>query len=611
MKILLSFLKYIGFLITVFNTFAPAIFFIFLFVGYLFPEYMNEYWLYRSLLRFNIGMLHAGIYAIYLTSFLVIGFKGFSDNNFLTKLMLSCIFMTAFFIIVGMISLLSEIASLVAMGVLPIIAIIIFIRARRKKFQSEIISIKDDKKRKNKKQTTKEFVFETTQGKIYLDNPYRGIYIQGGAGSGKSKSVFEPIITQLVENNYTGLLYDFKSPELSEKVLSTYYTSRNIKSYFVDFKNPYRSNRVNPIKPEYLLKSAYALEYATILINNLIPQTIKEHDFFSDNARMVLAGVIWYLRNHYPNYCTLPHVISLLLHTDIDKLITVISEDYEAGGFVASLKQAIDRGAERQAAGVASTLQNALSQLNTRDMFYILSGSDFDLQLNNPTNPKFLCLGNDSTLASTYAPVISLIIGVCVRLMNQPNMQKSIILLDEAPTIYIPNIEQMPATARSNKVSVVFGVQDYSQLADKYGQDKAQVILSNMGNQFYGRTVNEKSAQMICNLFGKHDRIFETKNRGTGTSGEFVHLSSNTNKGFSESIQERDKVRVSDITSLEAGQFYGLIAEGYPSEFLKAQFIPQEVESCYTFQDKTTNEEMTDNYNCIVEEAKSIYQLTV
>ncbi|MBK5719888.1 type IV secretion system DNA-binding domain-containing protein [Dysgonomonas sp. Marseille-P4677] len=607
MKILLSFIKYIVFAITIFNAFAPAVLFIFLFVGFLFPEYMNENWLYRNLLRFNIGILHAGLYAIYLTSFLIIGFKGFSNNNFLTKLMMSCILMTAFFIIAGMISILSEVASLIVLGILPIVAIVILFFTRKKR-KDQTTLIKNEKKQANKQRIAKELVFETTQGKIYLDNPYRAIYIQGGAGSGKSKSVFEPIIAQLVENNYTGLLYDFKSPELSEKVLSAYCTSRNIKSYFVDFKNPYRSNRINPIMPEYLLKSAYALEYATILINNLIPQTIKEHDFFSDNARMVLAGVIWYLRNHYPNYCTLPHVISLLLHTDIDKLITTISEDYEAGGFVASLKQAIDRGAERQAAGVASTLQNALSQLNTRDIFYILSGSDFDLQLNNPNNPKFLCLGNDSTLASTYAPIISLIIGVCVRQMNQPNKQKSIILLDEAPTIYIPNIEQIPATARSNKVSVVFGVQDYSQLADKYGQDKAQVILSNMGNQFYGRTVNEKSAQMICNLFGKHDRIFETKNRGTGTSGEFVHLSSNTNKGISESIQERDRVRVSDITSLEAGQFYGLIAEGYPNEFLNTQFIPQEVKSCYTFQNKTTDEEMTDNYNRIVLEAKSIIE---
>lgn len=217
---------------------------------------------------------------------------------------------------------------------------------------------------------------------------------------------------------------------------------------------------------------------------------------------------------------------------------------------VASLKQAIDRGAERQAAGVASTLQNALSQLNTKDIFYILSGNDFDLHLNNPIDPKFLCLGNDPTLSQTYAPVISLIISVAVRQMNQPNQEKSIILLDEAPTIYIPNIEQIPATARSNKVATVFGIQDYSQLQDKYGEDKAQVILSNLGNQFYGRTVNEKSARMIANLFGKHDRTYKTANKGTGTSGEFIHLGSSTNKGVNESIQERERVKVSDITNL-------------------------------------------------------------
>lgn len=157
--------------------------------------------------------------------------------------------------------------------------------------------------------------------------------VSGSAGSGKSLSVIEPIISQIAINGYTGLLYDFKSPKLTKKVLFAYEQTHNqrIKTYNVDFKNPNISNRVNPIESKYLLKSAYALEYATTLINNLIPQSIKERDFFSDNARMVLSGVTLYLRNQYPEYCTLPHVISLLLHNDIDKLINEISKDYEFG----------------------------------------------------------------------------------------------------------------------------------------------------------------------------------------------------------------------------------------------------------------------------------------
>ena len=601
--IILRLLKYIIILFAVSTVGISVLMSIVALLGYIVPDFMSSLPFYKSFGLLRVKPTEAIYILVFVASFFAISFKLFKDKTILSKIVYSCLLFMVYFLIASIFKRNDNIIFILML--IPVIAaiLLLIIKRKRKPKNKESENIHFAKK----KQEIKGFVFKTKSGDIYLNNPFRGILITGGAGSGKSKSIIEPIISQLPINNYTGLLYDFKSPELSKLVLEVYkQTNTNIKTYFVDFNNPHNSNRLNPIDAKYLLKSAFALEYATTLINNLLPQTIKERDFFSDNARMVLSGVIWYLRNRYPHYCSLPHVISLLLHNDIDKLINEISQDYEAGGMVASLKQAIDRGAERQAAGVASTLQNALSQLNTPDIFYILSGNDLDLHLNNPNNPKFLCLGNDSTLSQTYAPVISLIISVAVRQMNRPDQEKSIILLDEAPTIYIPNIELIPATARSNKVATVFGVQDYSQLVDKYGQDKAQVILSNLGNQFYGRTVNEKSADMITKLFGKHDRTYETANRGTGTSGEFVHLSSNTNKGTSESIQERDRVKVSDITNLEAGQFYGLIAEGQPKEFLKTQFIADEIKASYQPQNKTTNQQMIDNYNRIVEEAKSL-----
>ncbi len=603
--IVLRFLKYIVILLAFFTVGISITMSLASLLKYIYPDLIDNYPLYRTVMMLSFNPVEAVFMLIFIASFFVISIKLFKDRNTRTKIVFACLLFMVYFLIASIFKKNGLIAFILILIPIIISIALIIIKRKKKINKKEIGKAQIIKKRRY----TKGFVFKTGSGNVYLDNPYRGIYIQGGAGSGKSLSIFEPIIAQAAEKGYTGLLYDFKSPELSTKAIGACCEhSPHIKTYFVDFKNPHGSNRLNPIDAKYLLKSAFALEYATTLINNLLPQTIKERDFFSDNARMVLSGVIWYLRNRHPHYCSLPHVISLLLHNDIDKLINEISQDYEAGGMVASLKQAIDRGAERQAAGVASTLQNALSQLNTPDIFYILSGNDLDLHLNNPNNPKFLCLGNDSTLSQTYAPVISLIISVAVRQMNRPNQERSIILLDEAPTIYIPNIELIPATARSNKVATVFGVQDYSQLVDKYGQDKAQVILSNLGNQFYGRTVNEKSADMITKLFGKHDRTYETANRGTGTSGEFVHLSSNTSKGTSESIQERDRVKVSDITNLEAGQFYGLIAEGYPKEFLKRQFITEEIITDYQVKIKVTDEQMVNNYNRIVEEAKGIIE---
>ena len=551
--------------------------------------------------REGLGLQSFGLLT-YVAVFGAIGFRIYKDRGLFSKIFISSLFICLFTAIIIVLRM-NDISSIVIYSIitLPIIFVVgIVIKERRKKHV--------DRKPRAKVATpsSDSLTFALNKGKVILNNPYRGIYIQGGAGSGKSVSLFEPIIQQIAEKEFTGLLYDFKSPELTSKAISLYKNHTNIESFFVDFKNPYLSHRVNPIDPKYLFKTAYAIEYATVLINNLMPESIKKMDYWNSNAKMILAGVIWYLRNQHPHYCSLPHVISLLLHSDVDNLINAISTDYEAGGMVASLKQGIDRGAEKQVAGILSTIQNSLSQLNTPDIFWILSGNDLNLHLNDPNNPKFLCLGNDATLASTYAPVISLISSVALRLMNQPNQKKSIILLDEAPTIYIPNIEQVPATARSNKVSVVFGVQDYSQLVDKYGQDKAQVIISNLGNQFYGRTVNIKSAEMVKNIFGKEDKTYTTSNKGSGSSGQFVHLSSNTNVGTSESIQERDRVKVSDITNLGAGQFYGIVAEGSPSELLKEQFKENRITTSYNFEVRTTDAEMKVNYNRIVDECKRI-----
>lgn len=463
---------------------------------------------------------------------------------------------------------------------------------------------KFDKIKKSEKEDS--FTFKTNQGLISLDNPYRGIYIQGGAGSGKSASIFEPIIQQIGKKSYTGILYDFKSPELTDKVyLSFENTSIKVKN--IDFKHPLLSDRVNPIHPKYLTKIAIANEYSQVIINNLLPESIKKMDFWLGSAKNILVSVIWWLRQKHPDICTLPHVISFIVQTPFDVLVQKISEDPEARGMLAALQESIDRNADRTIAGMLATLQNALSILNAPDIFWLMSSNDVDLHLNNPKNPQFLCIGNDSTLPTVYTPAISLIISVALRQMNQPNQQKSVVLLDEAPTIFIPNIEQIPATARSNKIATIFGVQDYAQLADKYGEGKAQVVISNLGNQLFGRTTNYKTAEMVQNLFSKKDEVFTSKSSGDGTSGKFVHLGSNTSSGTSENIQERNRVKISDIVNLAQGEFYGIIAEGSPREFLKTQFLRDEIKGKYINQKIPISESMMqENYFKIIAECKEI-----
>ena len=466
---------------------------------------------------------------------------------------------------------------------------------------------------KTTKPTPLGFSFKTTKGDVNLDNPFRGIYIQGGAGSGKSKSLFEPIIDQMVKKSYAGILYDFKSPELTRYVYraAKKYDSE-VKYYFVNFSEAKKSHRINPLEPKYLTKTAYAFEFSKALINNLLPETVAKQDFWGRNAQNILAGLIWYMRNQHPKYCTLPHIISLLLHSNIEMLLSEVKKDPVAGGMIVSLLQAIERGAEKQVAGVLSTLQNALSTLNTAEIFWILSGNDLDLNLNDTNSPKFLSIGNDSSLAETYAPVISLIISVSSKMMNVSNRHQSVIMLDEAPTIYIPNFEQIPATGRSNKIATIFGAQDISQINDKYGPEKAQVIISNLGNQFYGRTTNSNSARMIKEIFGTHETRMWTKNKGSSSSGWIILGGSySTSKGESERVQEMNKVRAEDITKLNVGQFYGVLAEGNNRELLGVQFKPfdSERDSFPIEMREASKIDIERNYERILQETRELFKV--
>lgn len=460
-----------------------------------------------------------------------------------------------------------------------------------------------------KKDNPNTLKFRTNNGILKLENPYRGIYIQGGAGSGKSLSLINNLIKYIVTKNYSGIIYDFKSPELTRltfKLSESYQSS--IKPLFIDFKDAKQSVRCNPLEPRLMTKTAYASEYAQTLMYNLNPQSIKNQDYWTNEAKSLLTGVIWYLKKVHPQYCTLPHIISLILYTDIKPLIEEVFKTNEAAGFVASLRQAFNNDASKQVAGVLSTLQSNLSKLNTPDIFWILSGNELDLDINNKENPKLLCIGNESTLADTYAPVISLIISVAAKQMNQPNKHKSFIMMDEAPTLYIPNLEQIPATARSNKVATVYACQDFSQLTDRYGSEKAQVILSNMGNQFFGRTVNKNTGQMISQLFGREDKEYTSSSQGESTGSGFLS-SSNYSKNKSKSFQERDRVKSTDIMNLKPGEFYGFIAEGNKPEILKSKFkVDKElIDANYIFTEKTSDRIIEDNYNKIIHESKTLF----
>jgi type IV secretory pathway TraG/TraD family ATPase VirD4 len=401
--------------------------------------------------------------------------------------------------------------------------------------------------------------------KTVITNIFRGVLIHGGAGSGKSKTFIYPILSQMIQKRFCGIVYDFKAPELIEFVKSIHTEENPLKLIEVSFKNPGSSHQINLLNGVQNISEVK--ELSSTLWKNLNNESIKKRDYWNTSAENLLTATMYVLIKHHPRYATVPHALAIILNFTPEELIEFIAINRQASGLIKSITSANELGASKQVSGTLGTLQNFISNLATPEIFWLLSGSVMPTP-NDIENPSILLLGNESTMYETYSPVIAMIITATIRKMNQPNMLKSMVVLDELPTLFIPSLETLPATSRSNKIATIVGVQDMSQLIDKYGKEKSDIILSNLGSQFFGRSTLEKTAKYVSDIFGKFDKLMTSQTSGSSSNSK----DSTSSSGTTQSYQERSRLKPQEILNLNAGQFCGFIAEGHPKEFIKKQF---------------------------------------
>ncbi|RSK38906.1 type IV secretory system conjugative DNA transfer family protein [Hymenobacter perfusus] len=417
-------------------------------------------------------------------------------------------------------------------------------------------------------------------GWVNVPNPYRGMLVLGGAGAGKTYSIGEPVIEQLAVKNFAGLIYDFKFPVLAEvaqkalelagrrqdppRLMPNGEPEPAVMLHVINFRDLTRSERVNPLRAEDMPVVAFAEEYSRAIINNLNPASIRKMEFFDISAVAYLTGIIWFYKKHFPRYCTIPHVVATAVHKDFKHVLSMLETDPECAGMVRSIVTAVEQRAEKQVAAVVGTLQVILNRINSPEIVWVLTpdeekGEGFSLNLNDPKQPALLCIGNDPTLKETFSPVVSCIITVAIKLMNQQHKHRSYVFLDEAATVYVPGLELLPATARSNKVATIYMTQDLAQMTDAYGPEKMKVMVSNLNNQFFGKVNSLDTAKFISELVGREDKQMHSTSTGKSQGGAGSHGSHSSN--LSTSYQERSLVRVQDAISLQQGEFIGQTVE--------------------------------------------------
>lgn len=398
---------------------------------------------------------------------------------------------------------------------------------------------------------------------INIINPFRAVLIIGSPGAGKSYFVVRHIITQHIEKGFTMFLYDFKFDDLTRIAYNALLWNRKayhkIPSFYViNFDDLTRSHRCNPLEPETMTDITDAAEAARTILLGLNRDWIKKTgDFFVESAINFVTAIIWFLRKYKDGqYCTLPHCIELM-QADYNQLFPVLSA--EAGGELDALVNpfttAYVNRAMEQLEGQIASAKIGMARLSSPQLYWVLSGRDFTLDINNPDDPKIVSAGNNPLKIQIYGAVLSLYITRVIKLVNRKKQLKCSLIFDEFPTIYFQGMDNLMATARSNKVATTLAVQDYSQLKKDYGREQAEVILNIAGNVISGQAVGD-TAKILSERFGK----IVQQRESVSINRQDTSISRNTQLDFA--------IPASRIAGLSSGEFVGMVADN-PDEVIK------------------------------------------
>lgn len=410
---------------------------------------------------------------------------------------------------------------------------------------------------------------KTRNSWINIINPFRSLLVIGNPGSGKSYFVIRHVITQHIRKGFTMFLYDFKYDDLTRIAYNTLLHNSGSfsiqpKFYTINFEDLSRTHRCNPLDPASMEDITDATEASRTIMLGLNMEWIKKQgDFFVESPINFLTAIIWFLRKYEQGkYCTLPHVIELM-QVEYKELFPVLRSEPEIEVLVNPFISAYQNRAMEQLEGQIASAKIGMARLSSPQLYYVLSGNDFTLDINNPKEPKIVCVGNNPQKQQIYGAVLSLYISRVIKLVNRKNQQKCSLVFDEFPTIYFNGIDGLIATARANKVATCLAVQDYSQLKKDYGREQAEVVMNIVGNVISGQVVGD-TAKFLSERFGK---IVQER--------QSISINS-SDTSYSKSTQLEAAIPPSTIATLSSGEFVGMVADN-PDEKISLKAFHAEI----------------------------------
>lgn len=452
-----------------------------------------------------------------------------------------------------------------------------------------------------------DIAIRTDKGTKYVRNFLRGISIFGSAGSGKTISLIFPILKHFSEQNFAGIIYDFKDGELTELAMPLFKEKLKI----IAIHNASISARVNPISPKLINDENDINEIVAVLMDNLINNGAgKGDDFFKDSGSSLLSAVILKFWLDHPSFCTLPHVISFILAVDFSvqeqnfnqslgeqainqfaKLKAFLTDNdrvaIQGSAFILGL------ASERQTASVLSTLANALRKISSPKTFWVLSGNEIDFDINSDENRSVISVLNEPKNSKFLSPINASIIHSISKQMMVRNRQPSFLVLDEAPTIKLLNMAQIPATMRSFQVGVIYCAQDIVQGIVQYGRDGFKEILANLSTQFFGKSNDPDTSKFYESYF----ELVKEKTKSISEKGDFL----SGGRTITTGEKEVSKYRASRFQNLKVGEF-AMLSDGKNQIYhIQAEQITSEK---ILEKKEISNSMLNSNFTKIINEVK-------
>ena len=407
--------------------------------------------------------------------------------------------------------------------------------------------------------TTFEYESRQRPGWINIANPYRGNLVMGKPGSGKSYVFMNSIIRQHIAKGFSMYIYDWKFPDLSKVAFNAMLRHKknlpkNLRYYCINFDDPRKSHRCNPLDPVYLPDIDDAYESAKIMMLNMNKKWIgQEGDIWADSAINYTTALLWFLRCYEGGkYCTFPHLVEMMM-IDYRKIFPILMAEPDLEAYMTLFVSAYNGGAMEMLEGQVGTARSGLAKLSSPSIYWAMSANDFTLDINNPEAPKILCVGNNNKKKNLYGAALGLFNARILNLINSPGQHPCSVVIDELPTLYFQGLGDLIATGRGNNIAVTLSMQDFSQAEREYGKPEAEVIRNTVGTVIAG-SVSGQTAKAMEDLLGKNVQRKQSLNIQTD----------DTTHGITTELAPM--VPAAKMGRMKTGQFVGVVAGAHGQE---------------------------------------------